>query len=70
MLQYDATKQSALVIVRQYVKKRELTQKFETIMEILIENDSLREEVAEKLQHTLLKQKLQNQRSSLIGNLD
>lgn len=39
MLCFDATKQKALVIVRQYISKRELTMKLDEILSSLIEND-------------------------------
>jgi hypothetical protein len=61
MLMFDATRQSALIIVRQYLKKRELVQKIEVVLPILIEDENVRNEVFEKVERTSIKIKRENQ---------
>ena len=47
MLEFEATRQSTLVIIKQFVAKRQLVQKFESIINELIDDEKERKVVTD-----------------------
>lgn len=52
MLVFDSTKQCAYTVVNQYIKRRQLNQKLELILEELIEDEELRQKVFDHFDQT------------------
>lgn len=69
MLADDGTRQSVLVIIRQYVNKRQLIQKVEVIVKELLDEEEHQKTVFDFINANLDRKQQENKNESIIGLL-
>lgn len=68
MLKHDATRVSVQTIIRQYVTKRQLVQKVDAILDVIIEDEDQKKAISEFLEQSALKLSRQNQNESILAS--